>query len=97
MRVGRRGVGEDGTIDLTFGGWPIRGQGCGDWVTQDGLPAAPNCVALIRAEERFGNGDHLFTPRRAARASDALYNTIRGTQNFTGEPRRMRVGFELNF
>jgi hypothetical protein len=66
-------------------------------VTEDGDPAAPNCVYLIRAEERWGNGDHLFTEDEQRAASDALYNTIRGTQNFTGEPRRMRVGFELNF
>ena len=64
---------------------------------KDGLPAAPNCVYLIRAEERFGNGDHQFTADEQVAASNALYNTIRGTQNFTGEPRRMRVGFELNF
>ena len=90
-------LGEDGTIDLTFGGLDDPRTGCSSWVTQDGLPAAPNCVYMIRAEERWGNGDHLFTPEEQRVASDALYNTIRGTQNFTGEPRRMRVGFELNF
>jgi hypothetical protein len=90
-------VNEAGTIDLSFGGIEDPRQGCGSWVTQDGLPAAPNCVYMIRAEERFGNGDHLYTAAEQRTASDALYNTIRGTHNFTGEPRRMRVGFELNF
>jgi hypothetical protein len=90
-------IDEDGTIDLSFGGIDDPRQGCSTWVTQDGLPAAPNCVYLIRAEERFGNGDHLYTVAEQHAASDALYNTIRGTQNFTGEPRRMRLGFELNF
>jgi hypothetical protein len=95
----RSGVDIDanGTIDLSFGGIDDPRQGCGTWVTQDGLPAAPNCVYLIRAEERWGNGDHQFTVAEQNAASDALYNTIRGTHNFTGEPRRMRVGFELNF
>jgi hypothetical protein len=95
----RSGVPVDGdnTIDLSFGGIDDPRQGCGNWVTEDGDPAAPNCVYLIRAEERWGNGDHLFTEDEQRAASDALYNTIRGTQNFTGEPRRMRVGFELNF
>jgi len=90
-------IDENGTIDLSFGGIDDPRQGCSTWVTQDGLPAAPNCVYLIRAEERWGNGDHQFTVDEQNAASDALYNTIRGTQNFTGEPRRMRVGFELNF
>ncbi len=88
---------EDGAIDLSFGGIDDPRQGCSEWVTQDGLPAAPNCVYLIRAEERFGNGDGSFDSAEQRRASDALYNTIRGTHNFTGEPRRMRLGFEVNF
>ncbi|MBA3344895.1 MAG: hypothetical protein H0T44_06270, partial [Gemmatimonadales bacterium] len=91
------GVSEDGAIDLSFGGIDDPRQGCSEWVTQDGLPAAPNCVYLIRAEERFGNGDGSFDSAEQRRASDALYNTIRGTHNFTGEPRRMRLGFEVNF
>jgi hypothetical protein len=90
-------VSEDGTIDLTFGGIDDPRQGCGNWVTTDGVPAAPNCVALIRAEQRFGNGDGLYDITEQRRASDALYNTIRGEHNFTGEPRRMRFGVEVNF
>lgn len=88
---------EDGTVDLTFGGIADRRQGCSTWVTTDGVPAAPNCVALIRAEQRFGNGDGLYDATEQRRASDALYNTIRGIHNFTGDPRRMRVGLEVSF
>jgi hypothetical protein len=87
----------DNTIDLTFGGIADPRAGCGSWVTQDGAPAAPNCIYLIRAEQRFGNGDHRYTEDEQRAASLSLYNTIRGTHNFTGEPRRMRVGFELSF
>jgi hypothetical protein len=90
-------VSDENDIDLSFGGIADPTAGCGSWVTQDGIPAAPNCIYMIRAEERFGNGDHVFTELEQRRASDALYNTIRGTQNFTGEPRRMRLGVELNF
>jgi Carboxypeptidase regulatory-like domain/TonB-dependent Receptor Plug Domain len=90
-------VAEDGTIDLTFGGIADPRQGCSNWVTTDGVAAAPNCVALIRAEQRFGNGDGSYDPIEQRRASDALYNTIRGEHNFTGEPRRMRFGVEVNF
>jgi hypothetical protein len=90
-------VDQDGTIDLSFGGIPDPRAGCGNWVTQDGKPGAPNCVALIRTEERYGNGDHLFTADEQDRAGTALYNTIRGLHNFTGIPRRLRAGFEVNF
>ena len=64
---------------------------------QAGDPASPNCVALIRTEERYGNGDHRFDLSEQRRASDALYYTVRGIHNFTGAPRRMRLGIEVNF
>jgi hypothetical protein len=90
-------LGADGSIDLTFGGAADPLSGCGGWVDQGGAPAAPNCVALIRTEERYGNGDHVFDLTEQRRASDALYNTVRGTHNFTSSPRRMRLGIEVNF
>jgi Carboxypeptidase regulatory-like domain/TonB-dependent Receptor Plug Domain len=90
-------VGEDGSIDLSFGGLADPRQGCSSWVTTDNVPSAPNCVYLIRAEERFGNGDHLYDLSEQRRASDAMYSLIRGTHNFTGTPRRLRLGLELNF
>jgi hypothetical protein len=90
-------VAADGTIDLTFGGIADRREGCSGWETEDGVAAAPNCVALIRAEQRFGDGNGLYTETEQRRASDALYNTIRGIHNFTGDPRRMRLGIEVNF
>ena len=87
----------DSTIDLSFGGATNPKASCGNWVTTDGVPAAPNCVYMIRAEERFGNGDHLFDVSEQRRASDAMYSLLRGTFNFTGTPRRMRLGVEVNF
>jgi hypothetical protein len=94
--------GDDGSIDLRFGG--AGASGCGNWVTAQNDPAAPNCVYLIRAEERFGNGDGVFSLTEQRRASLAAYNTggsgftpARGLDTFTGEPRRLRVGFEVNF
>jgi hypothetical protein len=85
----------DGSIGLDFGG--ALASGCGAWVNQAGTPSAPNCVALIRSEERFGDGDHVFDLEEQHRASTALYNTVRGTHTFTGIPRRVRLGLELNF
>jgi len=71
--------------------------GCGNWVTQDGKAAAPNCVYLVRAEERFGNGDGVFTLAEQRRASEAFYYSGRSEANFTAAPRRIRLGLELNF
>ena len=87
----------DGSIDLSFGGAVDPRTGCGGWINQGGAPAAPNCVAFIRTEERFGNGDHVFDLAEQRRASDALYYTVRGIHNFTSAPRRMRLGVEVNF
>jgi hypothetical protein len=81
-----------GNIDL-----PSAHEDCATWVTAQGNPAAPNCMALIRAEERYGNGDGTFDLTEQRRASDALYNVVRGSYNFLGQPRRLRLGFEVNF
>jgi hypothetical protein len=88
---------EDGSMDLSFGDAVDPRTGCGSWVDQGGTPSAPNCVALIRAEERYGNGNHVFDLDEQRRASDALYYAVRGVQNFTSNPRRMRLGIEVNF
>jgi hypothetical protein len=86
----------DGSIDLGQGqANPV--PGCNTWADQTGSPAVPNCVYLIRAEERFGNGDHLFDPAEQRRASDALYQVVRGPQELTGPPRRIRLGLEASF
>ncbi|MEO8201037.1 MAG: TonB-dependent receptor [Gemmatimonadota bacterium] len=93
--------GADGSIDLRFSG--AAASGCGSWVNAQG-PATPNCVYLVRAEERFGNGDHVFSIDEQRRASEASYLAgassvapARGLDTFTGEGRRLRVGFEVTF
>jgi hypothetical protein len=95
--------GGDGSLDLRFDG--AVASGCSKWLSGGGLPAAPNCVYLIRAEERYGDGDHMFTLAEQRRASDAVYAAVgrtssfyaRGRQNFTGDPRRLRLGIEVSF
>jgi hypothetical protein len=95
--------GDDGALDLRFDGKVA--SGCAEWLSGGGRPAAPNCVYLIRAEERYGDGDHVFTVAEQRRASDAVYAAVgrtssffaRGRQNFTGDPRRLRLGFEVSF
>jgi len=70
---------------------------CGGWSTQDGEAAAPNCVYLIRAEQRFGNGDGVYTLAEQRRASEANYYSGNSDASFTASPRRLRLGLELNF
>ncbi len=102
----RNGVLDDATgeIDLRFGG--AVASGCSSWQAANGTPSAPNCVALIRAEERFGNGDHILNEVEQERAALSFYNADRlfanltsggGLNNFTGQPRRVRLGVEINF
>ncbi len=60
-------------------------------------PAAANCLYLIRAEERFGNGDHIYTIDEQSNAINTLYDATRGEHIHTGIGRRARLGFEINF
>jgi len=73
----------DGTIDLTLG--------CGGW----GDPA--NCESLRRVEARFGDGDGKYTKGEQENALNAYFNAFFGPHRFNGQPRHIRVGFELNF
>ncbi|HUR95768.1 MAG TPA: carboxypeptidase regulatory-like domain-containing protein [Gemmatimonadales bacterium] len=85
-------VGPDGAINLNFAH-----ETCNNWVSSKNDPAAANCIYLIRAEERYGNGDHVYTVEEQTRAINALYDVARGTQEQYGAPRRARLGFEINF
>lgn len=87
----------DRTIDLSFGGAQDPRAACGPWQDVNGSQATPNCVYLIGAEQRFGNGDHLFTAEEQFRTSDAYYLVLRGLQNFTSSGRRVRLGLEVQF
>ncbi len=108
----RNGVYDDvsGDLDMTFGGGANQADPgmCGSWTTQDGDPNAPNCVYLIRAEQRYGDGDGVYTVAERRAASDAAYgvtglnianifNGAGGRYRFLGAERAIRVGFELNF
>jgi hypothetical protein len=86
----------DGSIDLRFGGTTGNASACGNWRTAQSA-ATPNCVYLIRAEQRFGNGDGLFTEEEQTRSILSNYLVGRGLSNFTGTPRTFRLGFEVNF
>ena len=85
-------------IDLRFDG--DGASGCANYVTVQGDGGAPNCVYLIRAEERWGNGDGILSVAEQTTIAEANYygpGNNRGIHNFVGAGRRMRLGFEINF
>jgi hypothetical protein len=85
-------VGPDGALVL-----PTAHEACATWVSSKNRPAAANCMYLIRAEQRYGDGNHVFTLDEQENAINALYDTARGEQQMLGVGRRARLGFEINF
>jgi hypothetical protein len=76
-------LGADNTIDLTVN--------CATWA----VPV--NCVALQRAEARFGDGNGLYTVSEQERALNTYYDSFFGSWRFYGQPRHIRLGLELSF
>jgi hypothetical protein len=85
-------VGPDGAMVL-----PTAHEACATWVSSKNDPAAANCMYLIRAEQRYGNGDHVFSLDEQTNAINALYDVARGEHQQLGVGRRARLGFEINF
>ena len=88
-------TGGDGSIDLRFGGIADPRQGCDNWVNTASRPAAPNCVALIRTEERFGDGDGVFSVAEQERTAEALYRVQFDRSALLSAGRLVRVGLSL--
>ena len=86
----------DGAIDLTFAAADRR-TGCDDWVSSKNDPAAANCIYLIRAEQRYGNGDDIYHHRRADQRHQRAVRCGSRRADHTAPGRRARLGFEINF
>ena len=86
-----------GDMDLTFGG--AGASGCGDWVNgSNDDPSVPNCVYLIRAEQRYGNGDGIYTVDEQLNASNASYYANQAAPTyFYGAGTQLRLGVEFTF
>jgi len=76
-------AGDGTTIDL-------RGN-CATW----GSPV--NCVSLVRVENRFGDGDGLYTAAEQERAFNAYYDAFFGSWRFYEPGRTLRVGLQIGF
>jgi hypothetical protein len=56
-----------------------------------------NCVALRRAERRFGNGDGIYTFDEQVRALDAYFDAYLGTWRLRSPGRTVRIGASLTW
>jgi len=81
----------DGSVDVSFGG--LAASGCANWISTSGAAASPSCVSLVRAEQRYGNGNGLYTAAEQAAAASDWFDALRG--GFNGAPRRIRIGVEI--
>ena len=66
--------------------------GCENWST-----GPVDCVLLMRAEARYGNGDGVFTSKEYDAAFNAWYNLQNAPSGFYAPGRRIRIGAELSF
>ena len=81
-----------GTITL-----PSSNAACANYADPAGNSAAPTCYYYRKSEQRFGNGDGIYTLAEQRRASD---NNRLGTYHvsrFAFAGRTMRFGMEVNF
>ncbi len=60
-------------------------------------PLPPTGIYLIRAEQRFGDGDGIYTIQEQSAAINALYDVARGEHQHLGVGRRARIGFRIDF
>jgi len=58
-----------------------------------------NCESLKRAENRFGDGNGVYSYDEQQNAFNSFYDSFFGTQSgrFYATRRHVRLGFELNF
>jgi hypothetical protein len=71
---------------------------CASWIASiNFLSATANCIYLIRAEQRYGDGDGIYAVAEQTTAINALYDVARGEHQHLGPPRRARLGIELSF
>lgn len=68
-----------------------------NWIAISFASAAPNCIYLIRAEERYGNGDRVFDLTEQERAVAGISRVALAPANFRNPPRRIRLGLEVSF
>ncbi len=82
------------TGDITL---PSDNAGCAGWKTTGGNPSAPTCYYLRKDEQRFGDGDGVYSIEEQRIASDVARIGTFHISRFTGAGRTLRLGMEVNF
>jgi outer membrane receptor for ferrienterochelin and colicin len=70
---------------------------CGAWVTTGQTPSPPTCYFYRKAEQRFGNGDGIYSLEEQRRASDMSRLGTFHISRFAAGGRLLRFGMEVNF
>jgi hypothetical protein len=81
-----------GALDL-----PDSDSECGSWITTGNNPSPPTCYFYRKGEQRFGNGDGVYTVEEQRRASDIARLGTFHISRFAGGGRVLRFGMEVNF
>lgn len=82
----------DGSLAL-----PSSDAECANWVTTGNNPSPPLCYFFRKGEQRFGNGDGIYTLEEQRFASEVRNLGTFNISRFAGAPRRIRFGMEVNF
>ncbi|MEP6591093.1 MAG: hypothetical protein ABJC19_07910, partial [Gemmatimonadota bacterium] len=70
---------------------------CGNYQDASGNSAAPTCYYYRKSEQRFGNGDGIYTLAEQRRASDSNRLATYHVSRFAFAGRIVRFGMEVNF
>jgi hypothetical protein len=81
-----------GSINL-----PTDNAACAAWKTTSGQPSAPTCHFWRQGEQRFGNGDGVYTLEEQRVASDISRMGNFHISRFAGAGRLLRFGMEVSF
>jgi hypothetical protein len=82
----------DGSLTL-----PSSDAACGSWVTTGNSPSPPTCYFFRKGEQRFGNGDGIYTLAEQRTAHDVARLGTFHISRFAGGGRILRFGMEVNF
>ncbi|MEO5800858.1 MAG: TonB-dependent receptor [Gemmatimonadales bacterium] len=76
---------------------PSSNAACGNYADAGGNAASPTCYYYRKSEQRFGNGDGIYTLAEQKRASDNFRLPAAHISNFSFAGRIIRFGMEVNF
>jgi hypothetical protein len=84
-------------VQVTKDGRVVEGADVSDCSFWAGTGSEPACVALRRAETRWGDGDGVYDVEEFTAALNALYDLFSGRWTMLGASRQVRLGLEVRF